>query len=67
MNAPDRIAHRISSMHAEMTAWRRDIHAHPELGFQETRTAAQLEAQAASRLSAGETKTLIRLLKKIYL
>jgi amidohydrolase len=26
-------------LHAEMTAWRRDIHAHPELGFQETRTA----------------------------
>jgi hippurate hydrolase len=24
---------------AEMTAWRRDIHAHPELGFQENRTA----------------------------
>lgn len=31
------------------------------------RTAAQLEAQAASGLSAGETKTLTRLLKKIYL
>jgi DNA-binding MarR family transcriptional regulator len=30
------------------------------------RTAAELEAQAASRLSAGEAKTLIRLLKKIY-
>jgi DNA-binding MarR family transcriptional regulator len=31
------------------------------------RTAAELEAEAAARLSAGETKTLIRLLKKIYL
>lgn len=31
------------------------------------RTAAELEAQAASRLSASEVKTLIRLLKKIYL
>jgi DNA-binding MarR family transcriptional regulator len=31
------------------------------------RTAAELEAQAASRLTAGEVKTLIRLLKKIYL
>ena len=31
------------------------------------RTAAELEAQAASRLSATESKTLIRLLKKIYL
>ena len=31
------------------------------------RTAAELEAEAAARLSAGEAKTLIRLLKKIYL
>jgi DNA-binding MarR family transcriptional regulator len=30
-------------------------------------TAVELEAQAASRLSAGEVKTLIRLLKKVYL
>jgi hippurate hydrolase len=29
----------IAPLHAEMTAWRRDIHAHPELGFNETRTA----------------------------
>jgi hippurate hydrolase len=29
----------IAPLHAEMTAWRRDIHAHPELGFQEARTA----------------------------
>ena len=31
------------------------------------KTAAELEAQAASRLTATETRTLIRLLKKIYL
>jgi DNA-binding MarR family transcriptional regulator len=31
------------------------------------KTAAQLEAEVASRLSASEAKTLIRLLKKIYL
>jgi len=31
------------------------------------RTAAELEAEAAARLTASETKTLIRLLKKIYL
>ena len=30
------------------------------------RTAAQLEAQVAARLSATEARTLIRLLKKIY-
>jgi hippurate hydrolase len=29
---------RISTFHDELTAWRRDIHAHPELGFQESRT-----------------------------
>jgi len=30
---------RIQESHDVMTAWRRDIHAHPELGFQEQRTA----------------------------
>jgi amidohydrolase len=30
---------RLSDLHREMTAWRRDIHAHPELGFEERRTA----------------------------
>jgi DNA-binding MarR family transcriptional regulator len=30
------------------------------------RTASELEAQAASRLTSAETRTLIRLLKKIY-
>jgi len=29
----------IVQFHADMTAWRRDIHAHPELGFEEHRTA----------------------------
>jgi len=38
----------IAPLHAEMTAWRRDIHAHPELGFQETRTAGLV----ADRLTA---------------
>ena len=28
----------ITRLHEEMTRWRRDIHAHPELGFEETRT-----------------------------
>ena len=28
----------IAAFHDEMTDWRRDIHAHPELGFEETRT-----------------------------
>jgi hippurate hydrolase len=34
MNIPDRI----KSFHDEMTVWRRDIHAHPELRFEEHRT-----------------------------
>ena len=29
----------IEAMQEELTAWRRDIHAHPELGFEENRTA----------------------------
>ena len=29
----------IAAFHDDMTAWRRDIHAHPELGFEENRTA----------------------------
>jgi len=33
------IVERIAGMQEEMTAWRRDIHAYPELGFEETRTA----------------------------
>ena len=33
------IVDRIAQMHTELTGWRRDIHAHPELGFEETRTA----------------------------
>ena len=39
---------RIAALQEEMTAWRRDIHAHPELGFQEQRTAQIV----ASRLEA---------------
>ena len=32
------IINRIAEFHADMTAWRRDFHRHPELGFEETRT-----------------------------
>jgi amidohydrolase len=39
---------RIAAFHGEMTAWRRDIHAHPELGFQETRTASIVAAKLES-------------------
>ena len=29
----------IEAMQAELAGWRRDLHAHPELGFEENRTA----------------------------
>jgi len=30
----------LDALHREMTGWRRDLHRHPEFGFEETRTAA---------------------------
>jgi hippurate hydrolase len=33
------VINRIAEFHPDMTAWRRDFHAHPELGFEEVRTA----------------------------
>ena len=34
------VINRIAEFHDDMTAWRRDLHAHPEIGFQEFRTSA---------------------------
>jgi hippurate hydrolase len=42
------IADRIARMHPELTAWRRDLHAHPELGFEETRTSDLVAAKLAA-------------------
>src|SRR3981189_275364 len=37
---PMPILNRLSDLHAEITVWRRDIHAHPELQYDVQRTAA---------------------------
>ena len=51
----------LAPLHAEMTAWRQDIHAHPELGFQENRTAglvaAKLEAFGFDEVHRGVGRT----------
>ncbi len=36
---------RITEFHDDLTAWRRDIHAHPELGFEEQRTSDVVAAK----------------------
>src|SRR5512140_748246 len=42
------IVNRIADYHPEITAWRRDLHAHPELQYDVVRTAASV----ADRLKA---------------
>jgi len=39
------ITNRIADFHADLTAWRQDLHAHPELAFQEFRTADVVAAK----------------------
>ena len=41
------IINRIADFHADMTAWRRDIHAHPELAYEEHRTSDLVAAKLA--------------------
>ena len=47
----------IEAMQAELAGWRRDLHAHPELGFEENRTAdfvaAKLEAFGVQVIEAS--------------
>jgi amidohydrolase len=55
------IINRIAEFHQDMTAWRRDFHAHPELGFEETRTsgivAEKLRAFGVDEVHTGLAKT----------
>jgi metal-dependent amidase/aminoacylase/carboxypeptidase family protein len=55
------IINRIGDFQDEMTAWRRDLHAHPEIGFEETRTAAvvadKLRSFGLDEVHTGLAKT----------
>ncbi|MGA3001838.1 MAG: M20 aminoacylase family protein [Acetobacteraceae bacterium] len=42
------IINRIAEFHADMTEWRRDLHAHPELSMQEFRTSAMVQEKLKS-------------------
>jgi amidohydrolase len=42
------IVNRVADLHGEIAAWRRDIHAHPELLYDVHRTAAAVAAQLAA-------------------
>ena len=39
------VLNRIAEFHADMTAWRQDLHRHPELAFKEHRTSAEIQAR----------------------
>ena len=47
---------RLAAWHGELTAFRRDLHAHPELGFEEVRTAGRV-AQALRVAGVDEVHT----------
>lgn len=52
---------RIASLHGEVSEWRRDLHAHPELGFREVRTAGivadKLQAFGVDEVMTGIATT----------
>lgn len=55
-NLTDGAYRRLVGWHTELTAFRRDLHAHPELGFEETRTAARV-AEALRACGVDEVHT----------
>jgi len=54
MTPPD-LYQRAQDLLPQLSAWRRDLHAHPELGFEEVRTAAQVAAALKEMGIAVET------------
>ena len=50
------IVNRIAEFHADMTAWRRDLHRHPELALQETRT-SRVVAEKLAEFGVDEVVT----------
>jgi amidohydrolase len=55
------IINRIAEFHPEMTAWRRDLHQHPEIGYEEVRTsgviADKLREFGCDEVATGMAKT----------
>ena len=55
------IINRIAEFHREMTEWRHDLHAHPELALQETRTSGvvqeKLKAFGVDEIITGMART----------
>ena len=55
------IRNRLAETHAEITGWRRHLHAHPELGFEEHETsafvAARLKEVGVDKIETGIAKT----------
>ncbi len=54
--ASGRVFARIAQFHPELTAFRRDLHAHPELGFEEVYTSARVK-EALERCGVDEVHT----------
>ena len=55
------IINRVADLSDEVAAWRRDLHAHPELGYEEKRTsgivAEKLKAFGCDEVITGIAKT----------